>query len=151
MFLTNTPFYNTVKFPKRKLDTIRQKHCQKYKKRWCTCTCTHEAWHPTFAHQLSTYLIDVAFPDQKKYNDIWISYLLRYKFGQINFFVKKKMVLQIEINIQKSNINQKSSNTKWLMLWIGATFVKKNYYLVARIASFDTAGLHPLNLHILET
>ena len=30
------------------------------------------------------------------------------------------------------------------MLFTGATFVKKNYSLVARIVSFDTEGLHLL-------
>ena len=32
----------------------------------------------------------------------------------------------------------------------GATFVKKNSCLVARIVSFDTAGLHLLTFRILE-
>ena len=32
----------------------------------------------------------------------------------------------------------------------GANFVKKNSCLVARIASFDTAGLHLLTFRILE-
>ena len=36
------------------------------------------------------------------------------------------------------------------MLWTGATFVKKNSCLVARLVSFDTAGLHLLTLRILE-
>ena len=35
------------------------------------------------------------------------------------------------------------------MLCAGATFVKKNFCLVARIVSFDTAG-HPLTFRILE-
>ena len=60
------------------------------------------------------------------------------------------MVLYIEINIQESSIYQKSSNTASLMLRTGATFVKKNSYLVARIVSFDTAGLHLFTFHILE-
>ena len=37
-----------------------------------------------------------------------------------------------------------------VMLCTGATFVKKNSYLVAKIASFDTVGLHLLTFHILE-
>ena len=37
-----------------------------------------------------------------------------------------------------------------VMLFTGATFVKKNSCLVARIVSFDTAGLHLLNFRILE-
>ena len=32
----------------------------------------------------------------------------------------------------------------------GATFVKKNSCLVARIVTFDTAGLHLLTFRILE-
>ena len=36
------------------------------------------------------------------------------------------------------------------MLCTGATFVKKNSCLVARIVSFDTAGLHLLTFPILE-
>ena len=37
-----------------------------------------------------------------------------------------------------------------VMLFMGATFVKKNSCLVGRIVSFDTAGLHLLTLRILE-
>ena len=37
-----------------------------------------------------------------------------------------------------------------VMLCTGATFVKKNSYLVARIVSFDTTGLHLLTFCILE-
>ena len=36
------------------------------------------------------------------------------------------------------------------MLCTGATFVKENSCLVARIVSFDTAGLHLLTFRILE-
>ena len=36
------------------------------------------------------------------------------------------------------------------MLFTEATFVKKNSCLVARIVSFDTAGLHLLTFRILE-
>ena len=36
------------------------------------------------------------------------------------------------------------------MLCTGATFVKKNSCLVARIVSFDTAGLHLLTFRIFE-
>ena len=36
------------------------------------------------------------------------------------------------------------------MLFPGATFVKINSCLVARIVSFDTAGLHLLTFRILE-
>ena len=37
-----------------------------------------------------------------------------------------------------------------VMLCTGATFEKKNSCLVARIVSFDTAGLHQLTFRILE-
>ena len=36
-----------------------------------------------------------------------------------------------------------------VMLCTGATFVKKNSCLVARIVSFDTVGLHLLTFRIL--
>ena len=49
------------------------------------------------------------------------------------------MVVQDEINIQESSINQKSNNTMSVMLCTGATFVKKYSYIAARIVSFDTA------------
>ena len=60
------------------------------------------------------------------------------------------MVVQDEINIQESNINQISNNTMSFMLRTGATFVKKNSCLVLRIISFDTASLHLLTFRILE-
>ena len=37
-----------------------------------------------------------------------------------------------------------------VMLCTGATFVKKNSCLVARIVSFDTVGLHLLTFRIFE-
>ena len=37
-----------------------------------------------------------------------------------------------------------------VMFCTGATFVKKNSYLVARIVSFDTVSLHLLTFHILQ-
>ena len=36
------------------------------------------------------------------------------------------------------------------MLCTGATFVRKNSWLVPRIVSFDTAGLHLLTFRILK-
>ena len=59
------------------------------------------------------------------------------------------MVVQDEINIQGSSINQLNS-TMSVMLCTGATFVKKNSCLVARIVSFDTVGLHLLTFRIFE-
>ena len=37
-----------------------------------------------------------------------------------------------------------------VMLSTGASFVKKTSYLVARVVSFDTVGLHLFTFHILE-
>ena len=48
------------------------------------------------------------------------------------------MIVQDEINISGSYINQKPNSTMSVMLCTGATFVKKNSCLVARIVSFDT-------------
>ena len=53
------------------------------------------------------------------------------------------------MNIQESNINQKSNNTMSVMLCTGATFVK-NSCLVARIVTLDTVGLHLLTFRTLE-
>ena len=41
-----------------------------------------------------------------------------------------------EINIQDSSINKKSNNKMSVILFMGATFVKKNSCLIARIVSF---------------
>ena len=60
------------------------------------------------------------------------------------------MVRKDEINIQESSINQKSNNTISVVLSTGASFVKKNSCVVARIVLFDIAGLHLLNFRILE-
>ena len=61
------------------------------------------------------------------------------------------MVVQDEINIQESSVNQKSNNTMSVMLTTGATFLTKNSCLVVRIISFYTAGLHLLTFRILES
>ena len=60
------------------------------------------------------------------------------------------MVVQNEINILGGSINKKPNSTVTVMLCTGATFVKKNSCLVARIVSFDTVGLHLLTCRILE-
>ena len=60
------------------------------------------------------------------------------------------MVVQDEINIQRSSINQKPKSTMPVMLCTGAAFVNKNSCLVARIVSFGTVGLHLLTFRILE-
>ena len=52
-------------------------------------------------------------------------------------------------NPMDSSINQRFNKAMPFMLSAGATFVKKNY-LVARIVSFDSAGLHRLTFCILE-
>ena len=43
-----------------------------------------------------------------------------------------------ETNRQGSSINQKHNSTMSVILCVGATFVKKNSCLVARIVLFDT-------------
>ena len=53
--------------------------------------------------------------------------------------------------MQEGSINQKSNDTMSAMFCTGATFVKKNSCLVARIVSFDTAVLHLLIFCILES
>ena len=57
------------------------------------------------------------------------------------------MVVLDEINIQENRTNQKFSNTMSVMLCRGATFVKKNSYLVVRVVSLSTAGLRVLTFH----
>ena len=54
------------------------------------------------------------------------------------------------MNTQGSSINQKLHSTISVMLYTGATFVKKNSCLVARIVLFDTASLHSLTFRILD-
>ena len=54
------------------------------------------------------------------------------------------MVVYDKINVQDSSINKKSNNTMSVMLCTGATFVKENSCLVARVVSFDTPDLHLL-------
>ena len=58
--------------------------------------------------------------------------------------------MQDEINIPESSINKKFNTTMIVMLCMGATFLKKSSCLVARIVSFDTAGLYLLTFRILE-
>ena len=52
--------------------------------------------------------------------------------------------------LKGSSINKKPNSSVSVMLCTGATFVKKNSCLVARIVSFDTVGLHLLTFRILE-
>ena len=60
------------------------------------------------------------------------------------------MVVQDEINIKGSSIIKNPIAKCPLCSVRGATFVKKNSCLVARIISFDTVGLYLLTLHMLE-
>ena len=60
------------------------------------------------------------------------------------------MVVQDEINIQGSSIDQKSNSMMSVMLCTSATFVNKNSCLVARILSFDTVDLYLLAFRFLE-
>ena len=47
-------------------------------------------------------------------------------------------------------LKQESFAVKSVILCIGATFVKKNSCLVARIVSFDIVGMHLVTFRILE-
>ena len=53
--------------------------------------------------------------------------------------------------IKESSISKKPNSTMSVMLCMGATFAKKNSFLVGRIVPFDTVGLHLLTFHILES
>ena len=59
------------------------------------------------------------------------------------------MVVEDKINIPGRSINQKSI-VQPVMICTGATFVKKNSCLVARIVPFNTVGLHLFTFRILE-
>ena len=52
--------------------------------------------------------------------------------------------------IKGSSINKKPNSTMSVMLCTGATFVKKNSCLVARIVLFYTEGLYLLTFLILK-
>ena len=52
--------------------------------------------------------------------------------------------------IKGSSISKKPNSTLSVMLCTGATFVKNNSCLVARIVPFDTVGLHLLTFRVLE-
>ena len=83
--------------------------------------------------------MDGLFLNQKTNKNIRISYSLKYKHSKKYSLRKNKCY---EINIPGSSINEKPNSTMLVMLCTGATFVKKNSCLVARIVSFDTAGQH---------
>ena len=69
----------------------------------------------------------------------------------MNIWKNKFIYEKINVSVERENsINQKSNNTTSLMLCTGATFVNENSCLLARIVSFDTAGLHVLIFHNLE-
>ena len=54
------------------------------------CTQLHGFWMtPSIPHQLRKYLIDGPFLNQKMYNDIRISYSVKYKHSKNKFFTKK--------------------------------------------------------------
>ena len=52
--------------------------------------------------------------------------------------------------IKGSSASKKPNSTLSVMLCTGATFVKNNSCLVARIVPFDTVRLHLLTFRILE-
>ena len=48
------------------------------------------------------------------------------------------MIVQCEMNTPGSSINEKPNSKMSVILCTGATFLKRNSCLVARIVSFDT-------------
>ena len=52
--------------------------------------------------------------------------------------------------IKGSSINQKSNSTMSAMLCTGATFVKKNSGVIARLVLYYTVVLHLLTFYVLE-
>ena len=81
--------------------------------------------------------------------NIWISYSLKTNIRKKNIYKEINSSVRWE-NIQGSSIDQKPNGTMSVMLFTGATLVKKNFCLVARIVSCDTVGLHLLTFRILE-
>ena len=79
--------------------------------------------------------MDDLFLNQKTNKNIRISYSMKYRYSKKYSLRKNKCY---EINIPGSSINEKPNSTMLVMLCTGATFVKKNSCLVARIVSFDT-------------
>ena len=83
--------------------------------------------------------MDDLFLKQKANKDIRISYSLKYKNSKKKFLTKK---INDSVVWNKhsggSSINEKPNSTMSVMLYTGATFVKKNSCLVARIVSLDT-------------
>ena len=94
--------------------------------------------------QLCTYLMDGLLPNQKANGNIRILYSLKHKHSKKKTFFYEKILV-----VQWTSINQEP-NSMSVMLCTGATFVKKNYFLVARIVSFDTVGLHLITFRILQ-
>ena len=91
------------------------------------------------------YLTDGPFLNQKTLYSLKYNHLKKQ-----NYLRKNKWQESIQKNIQESSINQKSNNTMSVIVCMGNTFVNKNFCLVARIASLDTAGLDLLTFRILE-
>ena len=83
--------------------------------------------------------MDGLFLNQKTNKNIRISYSLKYKHSKRKSFTKKLKIVYYEINIPGGSVNEKTNSTMSVMLCKEATFVKKNFCLVARIVSFDTA------------
>ena len=65
--------------------------------------------------QLCTLSIDGLFLNQKNKSDIRLPYSLQYKHSEKKFFTKKYAILQDEINIQGSSINQKLKEKHFIL------------------------------------
>ena len=90
--------------------------------------------------ELRRYLMDGIFLNQKTNNKIRISYSLKYKHSKKEYILYKKNKKKIKKTIVQMSV----------MLCTGASFAKKNSWLVARIVPYYTAYLHLLTFHILE-
>ena len=65
--------------------------------------------------QLCSLSIDGLFLNQKNKSDIRLPYSLQYKHSEKKFFTKKYAILQDEINIQGSSINQKLKEKHFIL------------------------------------
>ena len=82
--------------------------------------------------------MDGLFLNQKANKNIGIPYSLKYKHSKKIIYEKiNEMIVQYEINMPGSSINEKPNSTMSVILCTGATFVKKSSCLVAKIVSFD--------------
>ena len=78
------------------------------------------------------------FLNQKANKNIRISYSMEYKHSKKKIIYEKINDSLVWNKHSGSSINEKLDSAMSVMLCTGATFVKKNSCLVAKIVSFDT-------------